>query len=117
MIISLDHLQLAIPRGSEDKTRLFYALLGFAEVPKPEALTGRGGFWATNGQINLHFGIDPIFAPATKAHPAFITTDIDALVRALEAAGHSISWDTKLTDTRRCFVSDPVGNRIELIAG
>jgi len=117
MIKSLDHMQLAIPKGSENRVRPFYALLGFSEIPKPEALAGRGGFWATCGGLNLHFGVDPIFAPATKAHPAFIAADLDALADALEGAGHAIAWDTKLTDVHRCFVSDPVGNRIELIAG
>lgn len=96
--------------------RPFYALLGFKEVAKPEALAGRGGFWAVCGSFNLHFGVDQNFAPATKAHPAFIIADLDVLVTALEAAGYTVAWDTKLVDVRRCFVNDPVGNRIELIA-
>lgn len=115
MITALDHLQLAIPAGAEDLMRPFYAILGFREVPKPSELAGRGGFWAVSGTINLHFGVDPHFVAATKAHPAFRITDIDGLVARLHQAGHSVDWDTKLPDVRRCFVNDPVGNRIELI--
>ena len=116
MIQSVDHIQLALPQGAEDLVRPFYALLGFREVPKPDALAGRGGFWVHCNGINLHFGVDPFFAPATKAHPAFIIRDLDALVARLTDADHAVKWDTKLIDVRRCFVSDPVGNRIELIA-
>ncbi|MDG1375439.1 MAG: VOC family protein [Yoonia sp.] len=116
MVESLDHLQLAIPKGAEDRVRPFYILLGFTEVPKPDALAGRGGFWVRSGAVDLHFGVDPQFVPATKAHPAFIIGDIDALVQRLADAGHRVAWDTKLADVRRCFVNDPVGNRIELIA-
>ena len=48
---------------------------------------------------------------------AFVVTDIDRLSDRLVAAGHKIYWDMKLVDVRRFFVFDPVGNRIEMIAG
>lgn len=117
MIKSFDHIQLALPAGAEDLLRPFYIMLGFAEVPKPAPLVGRGGFWMRAGDLNVHFGVDPTFAPATKVHPAFVVTDIDQLSDRLVAAGHEIYWDTKLVDVCRFFVFDPVGNRIELIAG
>lgn len=117
MILALDHMQIAIPKGSEDTVRPFYFALGFQEVPKPAALSGRGGFWAVCGALNLHFGVDPKFAPATKAHPAFVMADLDETVTRLEQLGHAVMWDTKLVDVRRCFASDPVCNRVELIAG
>lgn len=117
MILALDHLQIAIPKGSEDTVRPFYFALGFQEVPKPFALAGRGGFWAVCGALNLHVGVDPKFAPATKAHPAFVMADLDEVVTRLEQLSHAVKWDTKLIDVRRCFASDPVGNRVELIAG
>jgi hypothetical protein len=43
--------------------------------------------------------------------------DLDDTVTQLEQLGHAIMWDSKLADVRRCFASDPVGNRVELIAG
>lgn len=45
MIYAIDHIQLSIPRGSEDAARAFYVqVLGFVDVPKPRELAGRGAF-------------------------------------------------------------------------
>jgi catechol 2,3-dioxygenase-like lactoylglutathione lyase family enzyme len=117
MVTGLDHLQLALPAGREDVMRGFYCdLLGLTEVAKPVPLQGRGGFWAVAGAAQVHFGVDPDFHPATKAHPAFRVADLDALAARLRAAGHRVDWDDKLPDVTRFFTFDPVGNRVELIA-
>lgn len=117
MIRHLDHIQLAMPAGSEDAMRQFYCdTLGMTEVVKPRALQGRGGFWAMAGDLQVHFGADPHFTPANKAHPAFVVGDLELLVDRLTRAGHTVSWDDTLPDVRRCFSNDPVGNRIEFIA-
>ena len=117
MITALDHIQLALPAGAEDDLRAFYCdYLGMVEIPKPAPLAGRGGFWARSGQLEVHFGVDPDFHPARKAHPAFVVADLDELARKLTDAGYEITWDTALPDVKRCFTHDPVGNRIELIA-
>ncbi len=116
MILSLGHIQLALPAGAEDRMRAFYcALLGLAEIPKPAPLQERGGFWATAGDLQVHFGVDPAFMPATKAHPAFVVHDIDALATVLDTAGYVVNWDTSLPDVKRFFTTDPVGNRVELL--
>lgn len=117
MITSLDHIQLALPAGAEDKMRAFYCdLLGMPEIEKPAPLQGRGGFWVMAGAMQVHFGVDPDFKAAGKAHPAFRVTDLDALAQDLDKAGHIVKWDTSLPDIRRFFTADPVGNRVELIA-
>ena len=90
--------------------------MGMVETPKPEPLLGRGGFWAMAGPVAVHFGVDPHFHPATKAHPAFVISDLDALATRLSDAGHTVTWDKALLDVKRFFTSDPVGNRVELIA-
>ncbi len=116
MITAVDHIQLAIPRGSEDRVRRFYVdLLGLCEIPKPEPLSGRGGFWVIAGDLQVHFGVDPDFRPATKAHPAFRVKEIDMLAKRLTDAGHPVKWDDALSGTVRFFTSDTVGNRIEFI--
>ena len=56
------------------------------------------------------------FQPARKAHPGFVTAEIDALVARLEAAGIVPDWDEALADRRRFFIADPFGNRLEFIA-
>jgi len=45
-ILSIDHVQIAMPSGEEDRAREFYVnLLGFSELPKPPELLKRGGAW------------------------------------------------------------------------
>ncbi len=117
MIRAIDHVQLAMPAGGEAAARAFYAgLLGLGEVPKPAPLAARGGCWFEAGRVRVHLGVDPAFVPATKAHPAFIVDDFDALALALASGGHPVAPDTTLPGVRRAFVADPFGNRIELIA-
>src|ERR1700730_10166395 len=83
-LVRLDHVQLAMPRGREDEADAFYAgLLGFTVVPKPPVLAARGGRWFESGDVVVHLGVDPTFTPATKAHPAFVVEDLDAVVAEL----------------------------------
>jgi catechol 2,3-dioxygenase-like lactoylglutathione lyase family enzyme len=107
-----DHVQVAAPPGCEPAARRFYGeLLGLREIPKPAPLSGRGGVWFQVGAQQLHIGVEDPFVPAKKAHPAFRTTDLDALAARLDG----VTWDDSLPDVRRCFVSDPFGNRVELL--
>ena len=117
MIQTLDHIQLALPQGAEPAMRDFYvSLLGMVEIPKPKPLQDRGGFWASVGSMQVHFGVDPNFNPATKAHPAFVTSEIEALAGRLQRAEFEVRWDTSLPDVNRFFAFDPVGNRVEIIS-
>ena len=51
--VTIDHVQLAIPKGGEAAARRFYGeLLGFAEVAKPPALDVRGGCWFESGEFH-----------------------------------------------------------------
>jgi catechol 2,3-dioxygenase-like lactoylglutathione lyase family enzyme len=117
MIFSIDHVQLAIPAGGEEKARTFYAdLLGFTEIPKPIALVTRGGAWFQSGGVLLHLGVDHDFHAARKAHPAFIVDDLDTLLVTIQQAGYeSDSSQPELDGYKRGHVYDPFGNRIELM--
>ena len=118
MIVGLDHVQLAIPPGAEEKARAFYvALLGMTELPKPPALAARGGLWLRSGPAVIHLGVEKNFAPARKAHPALTVDDLDALADRLAGAGFELAWDDNIPGTRRFHVFDPLGNRLEFIAG
>jgi catechol 2,3-dioxygenase-like lactoylglutathione lyase family enzyme len=114
MITGLDHVQVAIPAGSEGDARAFYGeLLGMTEVSKPPALAVRGGCWFTAGAATLHLGVEQPFVPARKAHPAFLVDDIQALATALKNAGHDCTWSTEIPGVLRFHAFDPFGNRIE----
>ena len=112
----LDHVLLAMPAGRESEAREFYqGLLGIPEAPKPPALAARGGCWFEDGELKVHLGVEKNFAPARKAHPAFIVDDLSALEAALRSAGCPIAHDEPLEGYDRLFVNDPFGNRIELM--
>ncbi|MHC4956655.1 MAG: VOC family protein [Planctomycetota bacterium] len=115
-IVGLDHVQLAMPAGKEDEARAFYAgVLGLAEVEKPEPLRSRGGCWFGGEGVALHLGVEAGFAPARKAHPAFVVADLDAAAARLSAAEAPVIPDSALPGVRRLYTADPFGNRIELI--
>ena len=113
---ALDHVQLAMPAGGEDAARRFYhGLLGITEVAKPPALAARGGCCFERGNLKVHLGVEADFRPARKAHPAFTVRDLPALRQALAAAGIGIDDQEPLAGFDRCYVSDPFGNRLELM--
>jgi catechol 2,3-dioxygenase-like lactoylglutathione lyase family enzyme len=114
MIRGYDHVQVAIPVGGEASARAFYAgLLGMAELEKPPALAARGGCWFASGTAILHLGVEEPFAPARKAHPAFVVDDLDALDATLTAAGHPTTPANEIPGVRRFHSADPFGNRLE----
>lgn len=116
MISGLDHVQLAMPEGGEAAARPFFiTLLGFTEIEKPESLRARGGLWLQAGRAQLHLGVQADFVPATKAHPAFLVDDLDALRQRLLGNGVVIKNDSSIATVPRFFINDPFGNRLEFI--
>ena len=81
-VVGLDHVQVAAPRtpDAEERARAFYGdLLGLRELEKPDVLKPKGGVWFSLGAGELHIGIDEPFAPARKAHPGFLVSDLKGL--------------------------------------
>lgn len=115
-IVRLDHVQLAMPAGHEVEAIGFYRdVLGIPHVPKPAHLAARGGCWFEDGDLRVHLGVDADFRPATKAHPAFIVDDVRRIAATVAAAGFEVNDDEPLDGYDRVYVSDPFGNRIELM--
>ena len=117
MVIGIDHVQLAMAPGKENKARGFFGeLLGMREIPKPESLVERGGVWFEVGCHQLHLGVTPDFVPATKGHPCFAVESIDVLAKTFLEAGHKIIWDDNWPGHVRFYVPDPFGNRLEFLS-
>lgn len=115
-VLSIHHVQLAMPEGGEDRARAFYGdLLGLPEVPKPEVLQARGGVWFEAGTLRLHLGVEDDFHPAQKAHPALAVTSLRALANRLEEAGATVTWDDAIPEFDRFYAPDPFGNRLEFL--
>jgi catechol 2,3-dioxygenase-like lactoylglutathione lyase family enzyme len=113
-VTGIDHVQLAAPTGCEAEARAFYGgLLGLEEIAKPDALAARGGCWFKAGAQELHIGVEEPFAPARKAHPSLVVSDLDAVASRLAAAGIRVAYDDLIPGTKRFETSDPFGNRLE----
>jgi catechol 2,3-dioxygenase-like lactoylglutathione lyase family enzyme len=105
-----------MPAGREAEARAFYeGLLGIPEVAKPPNLAKRGGAWFERGSLKIHLGVETEFRPARKAHPALLVADLPSLLAGLRSAGVPIVDDEPLSGYLRVYVSDPFGNRIELM--
>jgi catechol 2,3-dioxygenase-like lactoylglutathione lyase family enzyme len=114
-VTGLDHVQLAAPPECEQAARAFFGgLLGLEELEKPAALRGRGGVWfALPDGRQLHVGVEPDFAPASRAHPAFLVEGYDALRAHF---GDAAVDDDSIPGRRRFYAADPWGNRLEFVA-
>jgi len=113
---SIDHVQLAAPKGSETVAKQFFSgILGFQEIEKPETLRKKGGVWFAFANYQIHIGIEEPFAPAKKAHPAFQVENLEALKIHLTKNEVSYIVDTDLPGANRIYIHDPFGNRIEIL--
>lgn len=113
---ALHHVQLTIPAGGEPTAREFWGgVLGMTELRKPPVLAARGGCWFRSGRLEIHLGVQEPFAPATKGHPGMLVASLDEVVAALTAAGHDVRPDEAFPGFRRCYASDPFGNRLEFL--
>jgi predicted enzyme related to lactoylglutathione lyase len=65
----------------------------------------------------VHVGVEDPFAPALKAHPAFVVTDLDEVAASVRAAGFEV--DDRERETfdgyLRFHTHDGAGNRVEVL--
>lgn len=114
--LGIDHVQVAAPAHHEVEARQFYAeTLGLKEITKPDRLARNGGVWFEIGQQQLHVGVQKDFIPSQKAHPALLVENISDIRRHLESKGVEIVYGDELEGADRFYISDPFGNRIEII--
>ena len=116
-IIGLHHAQITIPKGSEVEGRAFYCdVLKLAEIPKPESLQDRGGFWLQVGDHQVHVGTEKVdVRSTTKAHLAYEVTNLSHWRSVLQEQGFEILTSVPISGFDRFEFRDPFGNRIELI--
>ena len=117
MILGLHHAQITVPRGAEAEARAFYCdVLGLAEIPKPDALAGRGGFWLEAGDRQVHVGVeDGVDRRATKAHVAYEVRGLASWRDRLARAGVEVVDGEPVPGLDRFEFRDPFGNRVELV--
>ena len=80
-IIGVDHVQLAMPAGEEERARWFYRdLLACRSSPSRRTWPSAAGA-GSYPHRRIHLGADPQFHPATKAHPGLLVADLESMLR------------------------------------
>jgi catechol 2,3-dioxygenase-like lactoylglutathione lyase family enzyme len=117
LLLRVHHAQITIPVGAETKAREFYCeFLGMREIPKPESLQTRGGFWLEIGDFQIHVGTEKDFdRTQTKAHVAYQVEDLDAWRGKLQNRGIKILEGIPIPNYSRFEFRDPFGNRVEFL--
>lgn len=116
-IPGLHHAQITVPGEAVEEARRFYCeLLGLPEIPKPESLRGRGGFWFNAGDRDVHVGIEEgVDRHRTKAHLAYQVEGLDEWRDLLRSNGIEILEGVPIPGYDRFEFRDPFGNRVEFI--
>lgn len=116
-LLQIHHVQITIPKGAEATARAFYCeVLGLREVPKPDSLAGRGGFWLQLGDTQIHVGTEvDVDRNATKAHVAYLVDDLEHWRLKLSGQGTSILEGIPIPGYKRFEFRDPFGNRVEML--
>jgi catechol 2,3-dioxygenase-like lactoylglutathione lyase family enzyme len=116
IIVGINHIQIEAPAGCEEAARTFYGgLLGLEEIEKPENLRHRGGVWFACGSQQIHIGVTNNFEPRRKGHPALEVRHLSAWRLRLTSANVPLSEDEPLSGWSRFYITDPWGNRVELL--
>lgn len=111
----IDHIQICIPKESENPARKFYTgVLGLEEIEKPDSLKSSGGVWFRICDAELHLGIDEN-TTKTKSHPAFEVKGLNGIKVHLIQNGVKIKDEIQIPGRSRFSFYDPFGNRIELL--
>ena len=111
----LNHVQLCIPFGEEERAREFYGrVLGLEEIEKPDALKPNGGLWFQMADIQLHIGVEEA-GGISKRHPAFEVEDLEQIKEYLRERGARIKDEIPVPGLKRFSFFDPFDNRIEFM--
>lgn len=109
---------MAVIVTNVDVSRAFYEkAFGLAPIPRlTESVSKNRGAWFRVGALELHLQERSDSVQKTEQHLALLTTDLEELVRRVEAHGGR-SQEAKIIAgfKKRRFVYDPDDNRIELL--
>jgi catechol 2,3-dioxygenase-like lactoylglutathione lyase family enzyme len=117
MLLRIHHAQITIPRGAEPEARKFYCdVLGLKEIPKPESLQARGGFWMELGETQIHIGTEDDFdRTKTKAHLAYEVENLEYWLKRLDECDIKFIEGVPIANYLRFEFRDPFGNRVEFL--
>jgi len=106
-----------LPQRKLQKCVAFYAILGFQPVEPPPGIAGRA-VWLERAQTTprqqVHLMPKPDAAPSS-GHFALVCPEYDAMVAALQQAGHEVEPRRQHWGSPRSYVRDPAGDLVELM--
>ncbi|MGK2936253.1 MAG: VOC family protein [Solirubrobacteraceae bacterium] len=111
----IHHVAVDVPAGELDAAVAFWALLGFEEVPPPDALRGRWR-WVERAGGQLHLRGVEATAPAGAWHVAVVVPDHEAAIARLAATGFAYEPGSEHWGEPRGKTTAPGGTSVELMA-
>lgn len=110
----LQHVSVPRPPGTGDAARAFYSgLLGFAELPVPEALRQLDLTWFAVGDAELHLYAQEPSTDHAGRHFCLDLDDLEGVRERLAAAGYNPQDTIPIPGRPRFVCEDPFGNLIE----
>jgi catechol 2,3-dioxygenase-like lactoylglutathione lyase family enzyme len=117
----LQHISIEIEAGREDEARRFYGeVIGLKEKHRPMGLKDRPLIWydVGDGEDEIHLirtDKSAFAAPRKEDHLCIEVDDIAAMRVQVTRQGVAIQETSVIDNRPRFFVTDPFGNRIELV--
>ena len=115
-VTALHHVNVTVPAELEAETKEFYGgVLGLNQLPKP-ATSRQSGAWYQIGETQLHLSVDDQPRESSSRHICFTVSDLAEAERRFHEAGVEIRPDpSPVPGSRRFYVRDPGGNRLEIV--
>ena len=112
-VSQIDHCSVLITDVA--KSRRFYRdLLGLKEIPKPKTFDFVA-LWFQLGDTQLHLLLKDKPDTISPRHFALRVVDVAAARKYMQERGVPMQETTLIPGADRFFISDPDGNRIEII--
>jgi catechol 2,3-dioxygenase-like lactoylglutathione lyase family enzyme len=110
----IHHVSRRIPPPKLADCLRFYALLGFERVPEPPGIEGRA-VWLSRAGTQIHL-MPTAGAQPEHGHVGVVVDDYPGTVDAVRSAGHEVEPRREHWGSPRCYVRDPAGHLVELMA-
>ena len=111
----VQHVTVEVSRERVEACAAFWELLGFRRVEPPPTLNDRAVWMEREStQVHLMYVDDPVVPP--RGHVAVVAPDYETAFAALRDGGHEPEPRPEHWGVPRCFVQDPAGHRVEVMA-
>ena len=111
----IQHVSVEVRHEDADAVVAFWSLLGFAEVAPPGALRDATR-WVQRAGTQVHLVLTEAPLVPAQAHVAVVAEAYEPTLGRLRAAGFAPEPRREHWGAARCFVRDPAGHRVEVMA-